>query len=106
MIADFFEMAGWNSFYLGANTPAHTLVQTLLERKASVLGISVTLTPHMRAVDELIREVRAEPACAGVKIIVGGYPFTIDPGLWRVLGADGSARDAAEVVALAGSLVG
>jgi methanogenic corrinoid protein MtbC1 len=39
--------------------------------------------------------------------MVGGHPFTVDPVLWRTVGADGTAADAEAAVALAGQwLVG
>lgn len=100
MVADFFEMEGWDTYYLGANTPKSHLVQLLAERKADVLGISATITYHIRAVEEIIRAVRETPATRDVKILVGGYPFNREPGLWKEVGADGFARDASESIAL------
>jgi MerR family transcriptional regulator, light-induced transcriptional regulator len=50
--------------------------------------------------------VRASAECADVKIIVGGYPFNIAPGLWRQIGADAYGRDALDSVAVAARLVG
>ena len=106
MIADFFEMAGWNSYFLGANTPAESVVETLVERNADILGISATMTGQLGAVEELVGLVRAKSACAGVKILVGGHPFNIAPDLWRAIDADGTARDAESAIQLAGRLVG
>jgi methanogenic corrinoid protein MtbC1 len=37
--------------------------------------------------------------------MVGGYPFNVDPDLWRRIGADGSARDASEAIGVAQRLV-
>jgi methanogenic corrinoid protein MtbC1 len=105
MIADFFEMAGWNSYYLGANTPSEGVVETLVERGADVLGISATMTAQLGAVEELVEIVRAKSACAGVKILVGGYSFNIAPELWRAVDADGTARDAEGAIQLAGRLI-
>jgi methanogenic corrinoid protein MtbC1 len=105
MVADFFEMEGWNTFYLGANTPSVAVVQTIVERRAQVLGVSATMSFHVRAVADLIRQVRAEPRCRGVKILAGGYPFLIAPELWRKIDADGCAHDAQAAVALASKLV-
>ncbi|MBV5323506.1 B12-binding domain-containing protein, partial [bacterium] len=47
MVADFFEMSSWNTYYLGANTPDASVIQALIERKADVLGISATITYHL-----------------------------------------------------------
>jgi methanogenic corrinoid protein MtbC1 len=103
MVSDFFEMEGWDTFYLGANTPTADLIRTLEERRADVLAVSATMAFHVRAVAGLIAAVRSR--LDGVKVLVGGYPFNVDPGLWRRIGADGSARDAQEAVELAGRLV-
>jgi methanogenic corrinoid protein MtbC1 len=80
-------------------------VQTVIERRAQVLGISATMSFHVRAVADLIRQVRAEPRCRDVKILAGGYPFMIAPDLWRKLSADGCAHDAQAAVSLATELV-
>lgn len=106
MISDFFEMEGWDTFYVGANAPTPSVIQTLVERKADVLAVSATITSHVRHVAELIAAVRASEACEGVKILVGGYPFNVAPELWRQVGADACAHSAPESVALAERLVG
>lgn len=99
MVADFFEMEGWDTYYLGANTPAASVVQAATERKAQVLGISATMTFHLRAVEELITLAR-KTAGWDTKIMVGGYPFHLEPDLWRQLGADLYAADAQQAIYL------
>ena len=106
MVSDFFEMDGWNTHYLGANVPAASVVQTLIEQKANVLAISATISYHVAAVEVLIAAVRRSPECSGVKILVGGFPFKVEPDLWRKIGADGFAGDAEAAVALANRLTG
>ena len=105
MVADFFEMSSWNTYYLGANTPDASVIQALIERKADVLGISATITYHLHGVQRLIQSVRANPACAKIVILVGGYPFNLSPELWKTIGADGSATDANGAIELAERLV-
>lgn len=105
MVADFFEMEGWDTFYLGANTPDESVVKTLIERRAVVLGISATITYHLHNVERLIRAVRDTPECSDTAILVGGYPFNLSPDLWRGIGADGWSQDADGAIALAGRLV-
>ncbi|MFN7139498.1 MAG: B12-binding domain-containing protein, partial [Limisphaerales bacterium] len=73
----------------------------VIEKKADVLAISATMSYHVSAVSDLIAAVRRSSACGKVKILVGGYPFNIDPDLWRKLGADGYAADAQQVQAVA-----
>jgi methanogenic corrinoid protein MtbC1 len=106
MVADFFEMDGWNTYYLGGNTPHSSVVSTLVERRADVLAISATIPFHVDAVGGLIRAVRQHPACSRVTILAGGYPFNRNPDLWRQVGADGTAPDAQLAIALANRMVG
>ncbi len=106
MVADFFEIDGWDSYYTGANTPISDVVQAIVERRASVLAISATIAHHVAEVKSLVNLVRTRPECSGVKIIVGGFPFNHDPQLWRQVGADGSGPDAEAAVVMANVLVG
>jgi methanogenic corrinoid protein MtbC1 len=106
MVADFFEMEGWDTYYMGANTPAQSILQAISEHNAHVLGISCTMSFHRSGLEELIKSVRAsEDAPKDLKIIVGGYSFIQKPELWKEVGADGSAKDAKEAIALAGRLL-
>lgn len=104
MVADFFEMEGWDTFYVGANAPAASVVQAVVERGADVLAVSATITSHVRALRELVAAVRANEEARGVKVLAGGYPFNVAPGLWREVGADASASDAAGAVEAAARL--
>lgn len=105
MVSDFFEMEGWDTFYLGANTPTESVLSTVSDRAADVLAISATLTPHVRHVAELVAAVRGSERCQGVIVLVGGYPFNVSPELWRKVGADGGAGDAAAAIEAAKRLV-
>lgn len=105
MVADFFEMAGWDALYLGANVPSESIVKTLVEQRADVLGISVTMTAHLATAAELIAAVHSHPGCPHVKICVGGYPFNLTEGLWQKIGADGYGPDARTAVDVCNRLV-
>jgi methanogenic corrinoid protein MtbC1 len=106
MVADFFEMEGWHTTYLGANTPAQSIPIILIEQKAHVLALSVALVIHLNALVELIEIVRNTDECRRVKILVGGHPFNVSPSLWKRVGADGYAADAPSAVRVANQLVG
>lgn len=99
MVADLFEMEGWDTYYLGSNTPAAVVLQTLDARRPNVLAISATMTYHVELVGGLIAKVREANLDTIPQIIVGGYPFNVDPKLWQHVGADGYARDAEQAVA-------
>jgi methanogenic corrinoid protein MtbC1 len=105
MLADLFEMNGWDTFYLGANMPAGSVVQMIAQQQAQVLGISATMTVHVGEVAALIRTVRTSEVSDQVKILVGGYPFNTDADLWRTVGADAYAPDAEQAIAAAHRLL-
>ncbi|PZD97702.1 cobalamin-binding protein [Paenibacillus sambharensis] len=105
MVSDLFEMEGWDTYYVGANVPSRSLIQTICDRRPHVLAVSATMTYHVTLVKKLIEEVRQDPACGGVRIMVGGLPFNIDPELWKHVGADGYAANAKEGIARAYELV-
>ena len=83
IVTDLFEASGWNTFYFGANVPAQSLVQSLDQHRPNILAISATMAYHLPAVEELIALVRSSNCNPSVRIMVGGYPFNIDPELWQ-----------------------
>lgn len=95
MVADFFEMEGWDTYFVGANMPAASVLQSVDELQADVLAISATMTFHVSQVAELIHELRTTRGNRHTRVLVGGYPFNLAPQLWQKVGADGFARDAA-----------
>ncbi len=105
MIADFFELDGWDTFFLGANTPMESIVETAVKERAQVVGISVTITYHINEVERIIEALRSRPELSLTKVLVGGYPFNLDTDLWRRVGADGSAQSARGAIEKARTLV-
>ncbi|KAB2953335.1 cobalamin-binding protein [Heliorestis acidaminivorans] len=98
MVADFFEMEGWDTYYLGANMPIAGIISAIKEWNAHLLALSATMTFHVSTLAKVIEAVRSDQDCAKVKILVGGYPFNIAPDLWKEIGADGYAKDANEAI--------
>ncbi len=96
MVADFFELNGWDTYYLGANTPTESVVQAVAENGADLVAISATLTPHVQKVANLVEAIRTMKRPP--RVMVGGYPFNISKNLWRIVGADGTAGDARQAV--------
>jgi len=96
MVADFFELDGWDSHFLGANTPSASILDTIREIQPKVLALSATMTFHVQELAQLIRRVKTLPSVP--KILVGGYPFNLSTTLWQKVGADGYAADASLAV--------
>jgi MerR family transcriptional regulator, light-induced transcriptional regulator len=105
MVADFFEMEGWDTYYLGANSPASSIIEAIETRGADVLGLSAAMPFHRKPLREIIEKVREFSGATKVKILVGGYAVKSSPGLWQRIGADGFAEDAQNAVITANRLM-
>ncbi len=98
MVADLFELDGWDTHFFSASTPYSRTLQAVADNRADLLALSATMTSHVKDVEKLIEKAHSSNLPAPVKIMVGGYPFNTDPELWRKVGADGTARGAEEAV--------
>jgi methanogenic corrinoid protein MtbC1 len=105
MVADFFEMEGWDTYYLGANAPASSILESVGEREADCLGLSAAMPFHRPQLREVISRARESDEFKNLKILVGGQALKNSPGLWKRLGADGCAQDAQKAVEIANRLV-
>lgn len=103
MLADVFEMEGWDTYHLGANTPVAALVDFVAQRQPHLVGLSATMTFHLEGVATIIEALRAKKETHGLTIIVGGRAFNREPGLWRQIGANAHARDFEGALAGVGS---
>lgn len=92
---------GYNVIDLGKDVPAEEIIDSAIENKASVIGLSALMTTtmvHMKEVVELKNE--KYPSC---KVVIGGACIT--PSYSDEIGADGYSSDAAECVKLVGRLL-
>lgn len=104
MVADYFEMEGWDTYYLGTNLPEKQIENYLIEYNADVLALSVTLPLHISKAAALIDKIKTNPSTQHVKIMVGGYPFINNPELWQRVSADGFAQNAEQAILMANEL--
>lgn len=100
IVTDLAEAAGWRTVYLGAGVPAEDILDEAVRHHADVLALSCALARNVPALTEVIARARANPALAGVKIVVGGRPFQLSTGLAERVGADGWAEDASTALEL------
>jgi methanogenic corrinoid protein MtbC1 len=105
MLTDFFEVDGWDTYYLGANMPDNNLITALCDQEANLLCISATSPFHLGKVESLITKVRNVPQLNQMKILVGGYSFNTTLELWKQVGADGHALNARQAIKLANTLI-
>ena len=88
LVADIFEMNGWDVYYTGANTPALTVIELVQSIEARFVCVSTTLVTSLRAVSSLIAQVRAANLPSQPKILVGGQAYSQTTTLWQEVGAD------------------
>lgn len=104
IVTDFFEMNGWDTYYLGANTPVSAIIKAIEEHYADVLGLSIAMPYHRTLLSETITAIRKSEAGKKVKIIVGGNALNTIKKEFQC-GADGYAFDAEKAVELANKLL-
>lgn len=105
VVATHFEMAGWNTTFLGASTPPAETALAAAEFEVHLVAAGAKLVTQLRAAAELVRLLRSDPRTQALPVIFGGRPFELAPNLWRALKADGCAKGGVEGVALATRLV-
>ena len=70
MACDVFEMHGWDSLYLGADTPTSELLRTLRELCPDAVGLSLSVNFHVSTMVAAIKAIRA--AFPDLPIVIGG----------------------------------
>lgn len=73
MVADTFEMLGWDSFFLGHGVPEHDLVQFIHETKPDLIAISLSIYLNFSDFLRLLETLR--PEFPDLQIIAGGQAF-------------------------------
>ena len=106
MVTDFFEMEGWDTYYLGASNPIGGVIRYIQDIQPQFVAISATMTFHVSAVQEMVHQIKKSPGMPdNLKIMVGGYPFLVARQLWKQVGADAFATNALDAVNLANKMV-
>lgn len=97
-------MDGWDTYYLGANTPSESIIDSLNTLNPEILAVSASIHYNVIAAARLIDMIK-ESTSSNIKILVGGRPFLMMPDLWKKIGAHGSAHNAQDAVELANQLI-
>jgi MerR family transcriptional regulator, light-induced transcriptional regulator len=73
MIADIFEMHGWDGYFIGANTPVKELLRFVEEKQPDVIGLSLSIYFNMNVLLETLRHIRK--LLPDIPVVVGGQAF-------------------------------
>lgn len=105
MVADLFELNGWNTNYLGSNLPTSEIIQFAKEFKPDIIALSITMPYHLSLLTSVVKSIREDPDLSDIKIIVGGLPFINNSKLNDVVQADAVAINAKEGILLANEML-
>jgi methanogenic corrinoid protein MtbC1 len=101
MVADLLSLAGIEVRFLGARLSIGHVREMLLAAPPDLVAISVTLSESANAAADTIRAIREKRALSRTRILVGGQAFESSPALWKRIGADAQAANAADAVQVA-----
>ncbi|EMS78976.1 cobalamin B12-binding domain-containing protein [Desulfotignum phosphitoxidans] len=73
MVADIFELNGWDSQFIGANTPVDHMLTHIQDEKPDLVGLSVSVYFNMPALKAGLAAIRGN--FQHLDILVGGQAF-------------------------------
>ncbi len=102
IVVSMLTAAGFDVIDLGVDVPIKTIIDKAEEAGANIIALSALLTTSMPYMRDLIDLLNIRGLRHKYMVMVGGAPVTEE---WaRSIGADGTARNAADAVRLARSL--
>ena len=87
MVSDFFTIAGYESVFIGANTPEKTIIKAVEEIKPKYISMSVTNYYNLISTKKTI-DIIKENFKYGIKFLLGGQAFASNPEAYKEVGGD------------------
>ena len=73
MVADTFELNGWDGYFVGSNTPVQELIKTIGETQPDVIALSLSIYFNLPHLEKMIAEIRKYDS--DIPIWIGGQAF-------------------------------
>lgn len=73
MVADIFELHGWNSYFLGANMPNDHLLDYVQENKPDLIAISMAIFSNLPILEKMLAALQNQ--FPKINIVIGGQAF-------------------------------
>ena len=105
MVADAFELAGWDVQYLGANVPTPAIIGHVEAWNADLIGLSVSFAQQLPVVKQAIGQLNERLGTERPAVIVGGLAINRFSQLAEMVGADACSVDAPSAVVRANELI-
>jgi methanogenic corrinoid protein MtbC1 len=99
MVSDFFTIAGYETIFVGSNTPYQDILYSLQIMKPEIIAISVSNYYNLVAAKRMISEIK-QITTLSAKIVVGGYAFHDDDSKYKLIGADYYAKTYDDIIRL------
>ena len=96
IVAIMIKGAGYEVIDLGADVPTERIIEAVREHQAPFLGLSALLTTTMRAMGEVINNLKQEGLRDRVKVLIGGAPTSKE--FADQIGADAHCKDAFQAI--------
>jgi MerR family transcriptional regulator, light-induced transcriptional regulator len=97
ILADFFEMAGFDVRFLGADVPLEDIVDSAVRHRPDLIALSATMSYNLPAFTGVVRALR-EHFGEEVLIAAGGQAFQLTPEILDELNIPVRAVDAPQLV--------
>jgi methanogenic corrinoid protein MtbC1 len=104
MVADAFQLAGWQVQYLGPNVPTGALVKQVADWKPHLIGLSISFPQQLRYAKDAIERLRELPNAPA--IMIGGLAINRFPPLANLMAAEAAFADSRSAVTHALQLAG
>lgn len=98
MVADSFQLAGWDVQYLGADVPVKDLVSQVASWKPNLVGLSVSFPHQLRVARQAIQSLESALGRERPPVIIGGLAINQFDQLAVQVGAEGWSPNALAAV--------
>jgi MerR family transcriptional regulator, light-induced transcriptional regulator len=98
IVADAFELNGWDVKFLGADVPKCELIKMLQADTPDLLCLSLSMPDHLPVAKSTIKEVHLALGEASPAIMIGGLAINAFPAVIDTIGADKAAVNALQAV--------
>ncbi|MDI6402487.1 cobalamin B12-binding domain-containing protein [Balneolaceae bacterium ANBcel3] len=73
MVADIFEMKGWDTYFPGATIPVGDLIKYIEQVRPNILALSTSVYFHLPSLEKMLKNIKK--AFPDLPVIVGGQAF-------------------------------
>ena len=72
MVADIFEMKGWDTYFPGSNVPANEMIRYIEKQRPDMVALSVSIYSHIPLLEKMLRLIHHT---FDLPVIIGGQAF-------------------------------